>query len=92
MKRRGPEWRKTRSDHLRVYPECRICDVDVDVVVHHLRYRGRAGVSERPGDLVTLCSAHHEELHRTLGRTPALDAQLAFINDRATGYFFWVHT
>lgn len=79
MKRRGPEWRHLRAAHLRTYPECRVCESDQEVVVHHVRYRGRAGLTERPGDLVTLCSHHHRLLHNDLGRTPGLDAQMEWI-------------
>ena len=58
-------WRKLRAQHLRVYPECRICsDTSASNHVHHLRYRGRKGIDEQPGDLITLCQFHHNELHR----------------------------
>lgn len=54
-----------RACHLMTYPECRICGlVDPSNHVHHLRYRGEKGVDEKPGDLVTLCQFHHEDLHR----------------------------
>lgn len=55
-----------RREHLQTYPECRACDTTLEVVVHHLRYRGKRGLSERPGDLVTLCRRHHDQLHSEL--------------------------
>lgn len=82
MKRRTKVWATLRSNHLRTYPECRACDSDRDVVVHHLRYRGPAGESEHSGDLVTLCTACHDNLHRELGRSPKFEHQLAVINGR----------
>lgn len=77
------EWKAMRLKHLAVYPECRICGTETDVVVHHVRYRGPRGKSERPGDLVTLCANHHNDLHRVLGPTPKLDYQLSFIRETA---------
>lgn len=56
-----------RTQHLMTYPECRVCEDDREVVVHHLRYRGQRGVSEQPGDLITLCTVHHDALHRIVG-------------------------
>lgn len=62
-------WKIMRIEHLRVYPECRVCyDENPSNHVHHLRYRGsvangNAGTFERPGDLVTLCKFHHDALH-----------------------------
>jgi hypothetical protein len=56
-----------RANHLALYPECRICEDPNDVAVHHLRYRGKRGVDEKPGDLVTLCRFHHDEFHRIYG-------------------------
>jgi 5-methylcytosine-specific restriction endonuclease McrA len=79
MRRRGEEWAALRANHLRTYPECRVCDSDRNTVVHHLRYRGPAGSSERSGDLVTLCASCHDELHRQLGRTPKMAWQLDYI-------------
>lgn len=74
-------WRKTRAAHLRVYPECRICGVvNRSNHVHHMVYRGRRGKSERPGDLVTLCHDHHNQLHRLhRGGKADVKATLAFI-------------
>lgn len=57
----------TRKTHLALYPECRICEDPEDVHVHHLRYRGPRGLSEKPGDLVTLCAFHHNDFHRIYG-------------------------
>lgn len=62
------DWKSTRKNHLLLYPECRICEDSNDVHVHHLRYRGKRGSSELPGDLVTLCAFHHDEFHRIYGR------------------------
>lgn len=67
MKKPGPEWAKTRANHLATYPECRVCGDEREPVVHHIRYRGKRGASEISGDLVTLCSAHHDQLHRLFG-------------------------
>lgn len=78
-KYRTPPWLDMRKVHLRTYPECRACGTRDEVVVHHLRYRGRRGLSEKPGDLVTLCRTHHNDLHRRHGRTPPLGPQLAYI-------------
>ena len=64
---RKPPWRATRANHLRTYPECYACFTDIDLVVHHLRYRGPRGQSEQSGDLVTLCASCHDELHRVVG-------------------------
>lgn len=72
-----------RKNHLATYPECRACGDPEHVVVHHLRYRGKRGRSELPGDLVTLCKWHHDDLHRRLGRTPSLQAQYDYIADAA---------
>lgn len=55
-----------RKNHLLTYPACAICERTEPVVVHHLRYRGKRGESELPGDLVTLCEHHHDDLHRQL--------------------------
>lgn len=71
-------WKKMRKCHLTTYPECRMCSDTDDVVVHHLRYRGRRGESERPGDLVTLCRGHHDALHRS---GSGLAHSLAFIRE-----------
>lgn len=61
------EWRELRRNHLRTYPECRICEDTENPVVHHLRYRGPRGKAEKAGDLVTLCTFHHDEFHRIYG-------------------------
>lgn len=74
----GP-WRKMKGWHLALYPECRACGTEERVVVHHVRYRGQRGRSERPGDLLTLCAACHDDLHRRLGSTPSLERQLAWL-------------
>lgn len=60
----NPAWKKMRATHLLTYPECRACGTRDDVIVHHLRYRGKRGESELPGDLMTLCRTHHNEYHR----------------------------
>ncbi len=88
-KRRGHQpkgaqaaWRKMRANHLAVYPECRICGDTENVVVHHLRYRGKRGESEKPGDLMTLCAFHHDRYHQRVGRgktTPA--STLAYVQE-----------
>ena len=67
-------WWALRAQHLRLYPECRICGETDHVHVHHLRYRGKRGLTEQPGDLVTLCSDHHDEFHRTYGRAGDIKA------------------
>jgi hypothetical protein len=67
MKKPGPHWSKLKQNHLLTYPECRVCGDRQDVVVHHLRYRGKRGEAEHSGDLVTLCSFHHNALHRVVG-------------------------
>lgn len=59
-------WQTTRKCHLTTYPTCAICGTTERVVVHHLRYRGKRGHSEKPGDLMTLCEYHHDQLHRYL--------------------------
>lgn len=72
-------WTLLRKQHLLVYPECRACGTTTRVVVHHLRYRGKRGESEQPGDLVTLCAYHHDQLHAQHGRTPAVEKSLEYI-------------
>ena len=85
-------WQRTRAVHLAVYPECRVCGTEDDVVVHHLRYRGRRGESERPGDLMTLCRWHHDDLHRRYKRGMSLvDHSLDYVTtgrliEAAIGY------
>lgn len=74
-------WKSMRKRHLALYPECRICADQDDVVVHHVRYRGSRGLSERPGDLLTLCRFHHDQLHKNLGSNPKLRYQLEFIRE-----------
>ncbi len=56
-------WQRTRKNHLATFPLCAVCEDDSDLVVHHLRYRGKRGESEISGDLVTLCRWHHDDLH-----------------------------
>ena len=69
MRRRPSPWIATRANHLDVFPECRVCGVITPSNhVHHLRYRGQRGTSERPGDLVTLCPEDHNALHAALGQ------------------------
>lgn len=75
------KWKKMRKDHLAVYPECRVCGTLNDVVVHHLRYRGKRGESERPGDLMTLCAEHHNALHATiLPKRTSVHGTIEFVN------------
>ena len=69
----------TRLNHLITFPECRACGSTRDVVVHHLRYRGKRGESEVPGDLVTLCSKHHDDFHRTYPKGSLPKNTLAYI-------------
>ena len=77
------KWRLLRADHLRLYPECRICDiVNKSNHVHHLKYRGKKGESEKPGDLVTLCKDHHNELHQTIGNRKLYEYTLQFIEEK----------
>lgn len=57
-------WHQLRKNHLPTYPTCAVCDDPEDPCVHHLRYRGKRGLSEVPGDLITLCRFHHDDLHR----------------------------
>lgn len=80
-------WRAMRAQHLAVYPECRICGTEEDVVVHHIRYRGPRGTSERPGDLMTLCATHHDLLHRKLGTTSKVRYQLEFVREEAASLY-----
>ncbi len=48
--------------------------------VHHIRYRGKRGKSELPGDLVTLCRECHFGLHDELGRRGlTVESQLVVI-------------
>lgn len=76
-------WDRMRQNHLEVYPECRVCGVTERVVVHHLRYRGQRGKSEQPGDLMTLCSFHHDDLHRRHGKNGSLvEFTLAYVAGR----------
>lgn len=77
--RRPSAWTIMRNQHLLVYPECRACGSTTRPVVHHLRYRGKRGESERPGDLVTLCAYHHDQLHFQHGSTPSVEQSLAYI-------------
>lgn len=77
-------WRSMRANHLLTFPECRACGSEEGVVVHHLRYRGKRGVSEKPGDLVTMCRDCHDEFHRSLGRSgTSVEATIAFCRERA---------
>lgn len=73
-----------RTNHLKTYPECRVCADRREVVVHHLRYRGKRGVSERPGDLVTLCKIHHDALHKIVGPGSR------FVADAVEKSLFWI--
>lgn len=75
-------WKTMRECHLRTYPECRICEDPENVVVHHLCYRGPRGESEHPGDLVTLCTWHHDRLHALLGSASPRTVQLAWIAEQ----------
>lgn len=77
-------WREMRTNHLLTYPECRACGyVAPNNHVHHLRYRGKRGLSERPGDLMTLCADCHNHLHRLHPRGGVGPVQtLAFIADK----------
>lgn len=76
-------WRIMRRAHLDIYPECRVCGDTDDPVAHHLRYRGKRGESERPGDLVTLCRWHHDDFHRTLGRRgTGVEATIDYIGEK----------
>lgn len=83
-------WAKMRRDHLRVFPECRACGwVGDRMEVHHLRYRGRRGSSEQPGDLVTLCHQCHSDLHRKLRpHTTGVKRSLDFIDARRAARMF----
>lgn len=81
-KRKSSAWTEMRHNHLAVYPECRVCGATDAVVVHHLRYRGKRGESERPGDLITLCEFHHNELHRVVGSGPLVEGTLNFLRLR----------
>lgn len=77
-------WRAMRANHLMAYPDCRICGDENDPCVHHLRYRGRRGMSEVPGDLMTLCRAHHDHLHKTYVRgTSLVDHTLTYVRDHS---------
>ena len=77
-------WTKVRLNHLALYPECRVCGSTQDPQVHHIRYRGKRGLSELPGDLVTLCAEHHQELHRLHDQgVPLDDHSIAYIRQRA---------
>lgn len=83
----SPEWSSTRKNHLLVYPECRVCgEIDPSNHVHHLRYRGVRGVSEKPGDLVTLCRDHHNELHATMNGGSLVVHTVEFIRERSLDY------
>lgn len=72
-------WQKMRDTHLLTYPECRGCGTLDDVVVHHLRYRGKRGQSERPGDLMTLCRTHHDDYHRRYKLEGLIANSLAYV-------------
>jgi len=67
-----------RSEHLELEPRCRACTANEHLQIpitskhlhiHHLIYRGyeKRGEKEKPGDLVTLCEKHHDELHSIFG-------------------------
>jgi 5-methylcytosine-specific restriction endonuclease McrA len=80
-------WKRTRANHLRTYPECRVCGFcSKKMIVHHIRYRGPRGQSEISGDLVTLCEKHHDELHHILGSTPTWTAQQAYFEQAGRSY------
>lgn len=73
-----------RANHLLTYPECRVCGTTDDPCVHHLRYRGSRGQSELPGDLMTLCKEHHDDLHRTHKGGSLVVHSLAYIRETET--------
>lgn len=80
--RPNPDWMKTREAHLLTFPCCMVCETTEKLHVHHLRYRGKRGVSEKSGDLVTLCEFHHGQLHRELakaGHKTSVQGTLDFI-------------
>lgn len=77
--RQRSAWTTMRKNHLLVFPECRACGSTTRVVVHHLRYRGKRGESEQPGDLVTLCAFDHDQLHYQHGSTPSVEKSLEYI-------------
>lgn len=81
----NPAWQSLRKNHLLTYPECRACGTEEDVVVHHLRYRGPRGTSERPGDLMTLCVTHHDDLHRRCPTGSLVGNTLAYVRAIARG-------
>ena len=75
-------WGTMRDEHLLTYPECRVCESSYEQRVVHVRYRGEKGVSERPGDLVTLCVTHFDNLRLGLPYWwDSPDAALDFIHD-----------
>jgi 5-methylcytosine-specific restriction endonuclease McrA len=75
-------WVQMRKQHLLTYPECRVCERTDDVVVHHLRYRGPRGESERPGDLMTLCVRHHDNFHRRYPTGSLVQNTLTYVQDQ----------
>lgn len=44
---------------------CLICEAEADVVAHHFRLKGTAGIGIKPPDryCVPLCVKHHTEIH-----------------------------
>lgn len=59
-------------------PAC-LSNTAEDVVVHHLRYRGKLGEAERPGDLMTLCRTHHDDFHATYNRRDLIANTLRYV-------------
>lgn len=74
-----PDWQRMRATHLLTYPECRACGTRDNVVVHHIRYRGKRGTKEQPGDLMTLCKTHHDEYHALYGTKGLIANSLAYV-------------
>lgn len=76
-------WKRMRVVHLMTYPECRACGTRDEVVVHHIRYRGKRGESEQPGDLMTLCRFHHDDYHHRHRLNALVANSLAYVEEIA---------
>lgn len=57
---RSADWPAVEREHLRKEPGCRACGSTRDLNVHHIvPFHVRPTLELAPGNLVTLCRAHH---------------------------------
>jgi 5-methylcytosine-specific restriction protein A len=60
-------WQKVRCMKLRGAPLCEMCEREGRVVpavlVHHIRALSDGGAKYDPGNLMSVCQMHHEQIH-----------------------------